>query len=123
MADSMAGSGNGGYLTSGQLATLLGVSKGTVLRAVAAGALHAAHTMPGGAKRFMPAEVERYAQRLRRTQQLQAAIAAPETLAPIPREELPDAADRDAPEPQTMLPAGAAGERADPPPVLAEKSI
>ena len=48
------------YFTTGQAARLLGVSKGTVLNAVAAGELRATHRMPGGAYRFQAPEVERY---------------------------------------------------------------
>ena len=119
MAGSMAGSRDAGYLTSGQVARLLGVSKGTVLRAAVAGTLHTAHVMPGGALRFMPAEVERYVQWLRRTQQLQATLAATANLVPILREDVPDAADRDLPEPRATLPAGASVETVGPSPPLA----
>ena len=54
---------NGGYLTSSQAARALGISKRTVLNAVAAGDLQAAYQMPGGAFRFMLPDVERYAHR------------------------------------------------------------
>jgi PAS domain S-box-containing protein/excisionase family DNA binding protein len=54
---------NGGYLTSSQAARALGVSKRTVLNAVASGDLRAVFQMPGGAFRFMLPDVERYAQR------------------------------------------------------------
>jgi len=59
----------GGYLTSSQVARLLGISKRTVLYAVDAGELRAAHRMPGGAYRFMTPDVERYAQRRALAQQ------------------------------------------------------
>ncbi len=52
----------GEYLTSTQVARLLGISKSGVLRAVDAGQLHAVYRMPGGAHRFMLPDVERYAQ-------------------------------------------------------------
>src|SRR5579859_1383776 len=53
------------YLTSGQVARLLGVSKGTILRAVQRGELRAASRMPGGSLRFLVADVDAYSQRLR----------------------------------------------------------
>lgn len=71
----MSDSTNVEYLTSGQVARLLTVSKGTVLRAVKDGALRAAYTMPGGGLRFLPPEVERYAQRLHRAPRLCAGTA------------------------------------------------
>ena len=59
-----------GYLTSGQIARLLGISKWKVLHAEEAGELRSSYTMPGGGLRFMPAEVERYAEHLRLKDQL-----------------------------------------------------
>ncbi len=52
----------GEYLTTGQAARVLGVSKGTILNAVEAGELRATYRMPGGAYRFQAPDVERYAQ-------------------------------------------------------------
>ena len=73
----MSVSTSAGYLTSGQVALLLMVSKGTVLRAVRSGTLHVVYTMPGGGLRFMPQEVERYRQSLQPAPQLRAAGAPP----------------------------------------------
>ena len=66
-----------GYLTSGQVAQSLGVSKKTVLRAVETGALRVAYRMPGGALRFLQAEVERYIQRLELQERLRMQTVAP----------------------------------------------
>ena len=52
----------GEYLTSLQVARLLGISKRTVLNAVTAGDLRAVYRMPGGAYRFKAPDVERYAE-------------------------------------------------------------
>ena len=60
-----------GYLTTGQVAQLLGVSKGAILRAVQRSELRAAWTMPGGAQRFLPADVETYAGRVASRKRLQ----------------------------------------------------
>jgi PAS domain S-box-containing protein/excisionase family DNA binding protein len=52
----------GEYLTSVQVARLLGISKRTILNAVDAGELRAVYRMPGGGYRFMQPDVERYAE-------------------------------------------------------------
>lgn len=52
------------YLTSGKVARLVGVSKGTVLRAVQRGDLVPALKMPGGSLRFVPTAVDAYARTL-----------------------------------------------------------
>jgi excisionase family DNA binding protein len=52
------------YLTSGRVAKLVGVSKGTVLRAVQRGDLVPTMRMPGGSLRFLPAAVDTYAHTL-----------------------------------------------------------
>ena len=112
-AGCMAGDNGAGYLTSGQVARLLGVSKGTVLRAVTAGRVHAAYTMPGGALRFMPAEVERYVQWLRRARQLDAAIAPSSGLVPILLETAPGRGEPQVPELLSAPPRGEAVETPD----------
>ena len=48
------------YLTTGQVAELTGVSRGTILRAVRRGDLSAALQLPGGALRFLPSVVETF---------------------------------------------------------------
>jgi len=60
-----------GYLTTGQVARLMGVSKGTILRAVQREDLWAAWTMPGGGLRFDPADIETYAGRVASRKRLQ----------------------------------------------------
>jgi PAS domain S-box-containing protein/excisionase family DNA binding protein len=52
----------GEYLSTGQAARLLGVSRGTIRNAVDAGELRAIYRMPGGGYRFMAPDVQRYAQ-------------------------------------------------------------
>ena len=72
------------YLTSGQVARLLVVSKGTVLRAVRTGTLHAAYRMPGGGLRFLPADVDRYRQSLQLAPQLPAVASTAAGPLPVP---------------------------------------
>jgi excisionase family DNA binding protein len=52
------------YLSIGQAAQLLGISKGTIRRAVSRGELAVALQMPGGALRFQHVDVDLYARRL-----------------------------------------------------------
>jgi excisionase family DNA binding protein len=51
-------------ITSNDLATRLGVSRATVLRAVARGLLKPASVTPGGHRRFLPEDIEDLAGRL-----------------------------------------------------------
>jgi excisionase family DNA binding protein len=48
-------------ISSNDLATRLGVSRATVLRAVARGLLHPAVVTPGGHRRFLPGDAEDFA--------------------------------------------------------------
>lgn len=57
-------SGADRYLTTGQVAQLTGVSRGTILRAVRQGTLTPALQLPGGALRFIPAEVDSFVRAL-----------------------------------------------------------
>jgi excisionase family DNA binding protein len=52
-------------ISSNDLATRLGVSRATVLRAVAKGLLQPAVVTPGGHRRFMPENIEEFARRIR----------------------------------------------------------
>jgi excisionase family DNA binding protein len=54
-------SGDAGYLTMGEAAGRLGISKPTLRRALYRGALPLAYRTPGGYVRFRPADVEAYA--------------------------------------------------------------
>lgn len=61
----MEGTRERAYLTTGETAQRLGISKPTLRRAVQRGALCPAYRTPGGRVRFDPSVVETYARQLR----------------------------------------------------------
>ncbi len=61
----MEGTRERAYLTTGEAARRLGISKPTLRRAVQRGALCPAYRTPGGRVRFDPGVVETYARQLR----------------------------------------------------------
>ncbi len=108
-----------GYLTSGQVAGLLGVSKRTVLRAVESGTLHAACKMPGGASRFIPPDVEQYAQHLRLRERMRASAEASARDEAVLGKSAPGAsAGHGQPIPAIPLPAAASRDASSRPPVV-----
>lgn len=60
----MDGVNDASYLTTGQVAARLGISKPTLLRAVHRGAIRPSYRTPGGYLRFRASTVETYARAL-----------------------------------------------------------
>jgi len=104
----MAEETGAGYLTTGQVARWLGVSKGRILRAVEVGTLQATHKMPGGALRFAPPDVDRYAQHLMRERRGQLVATRTDPTRPGAYEDAPDTSQAASPDPLMVHQVGPA---------------